>query len=115
MLTIDDLKRKTKENGLTYDELSARSGVPIGTIKQIFCGRTPSPKYDTVCAIMRALGLDNEEEKTVPEYVQVYEALSTHSQEVAMAYMLGLLAAEGKELNDVVSAKNKVAKNSSFL
>lgn len=102
MLTIEDLKRKTKEKRLTYEELYERSGVPVGTIKQIFCGRTPSPKYDTVCAIMRALGLDNDAPTPVPDYVRVYEALSDRNKVLAFAYMEGLLNSEGKEISEVV-------------
>lgn len=36
MLTILDLKRKTKEKGLTYEDLSQLSGVPKNSITQIF-------------------------------------------------------------------------------
>lgn len=114
MLTIDDLKQKTKEKRLTYDRLSELSGIPIGSIKNLFSGRIPNPGYDTVCAIMRALGLDNDTPAPVPDVLKVYNALSDHSQVIAMAYMEGLLNAEGKELSDVIFAQNgsvkKVAK-----
>ena len=39
MFTIEELKRKTKENGLTYADLSEASGVPQNSINQIFRGR----------------------------------------------------------------------------
>ena len=103
MLTIDDLKQKTKEKRLTYEQLSVLANVPIGTLKHLFSGRIPNPGYDTVCAIMRALGLDND--APVPDVLKVYNALSAHSQVIAMAYMEGLLNAEGKEISDVIFTK----------
>jgi transcriptional regulator with XRE-family HTH domain len=110
MLTIEDLKRKTKEKGFTYEELYERSGVPVGTIKQIFCGRTPSPKYDTVCAIMRALDLDNETQAPIPDYVRVYEALSERGKVLALGYMEGLLESEGKDIKQIILVEKKSAK-----
>ena len=45
-----------REAGLTLDELSARSGVPKGTINKIIAGTTRSPTLDSVLALARALG-----------------------------------------------------------
>lgn len=43
--------------GLTTDELSQRSGVPIGTLNKILSGATKDPKLETLKAIARVLGL----------------------------------------------------------
>ncbi|AWW06121.1 MAG: helix-turn-helix XRE-family like protein [Caudoviricetes sp.] len=56
-MQISEMKIYMKQNKITYDELSDKSGIPIGTIKSIFSGRTPNPRVDTVQAIERALGL----------------------------------------------------------
>lgn len=45
-----------KEAGLTIDELSAKSGVPKGTLNKIISGDTKSPTLDTMRSIARALG-----------------------------------------------------------
>ena len=49
------LKEKKKELGLTTEQLSRQSGVPIGTINKILNGETRSPRYDTLIALERIL------------------------------------------------------------
>ncbi len=56
-MTIQQIKAYLKSNKITYDELSERSGIPIGTLKHIFSGVTKNPRIDTVQSIERALGL----------------------------------------------------------
>lgn len=53
-----------KANNITYQELSDRSQIPLNTLKNLFCGKTQNPRIDTMQAIERALGI--EEEKTPP-------------------------------------------------
>ena len=50
---LNDLRNK---HGLTYQQLADASGVPIGTLKSILSGTTASPAFETVCAILRAMG-----------------------------------------------------------
>lgn len=50
---ITDLR---KQVGMTIDELSIRSGIPVSTLKKISAGLTANPTLDTVKAIARALG-----------------------------------------------------------
>lgn len=57
-MNIEALKERRKELKITYDELSAKSGVPVRTIYGIFTGTTKNPRIDTVQAIEKALGLD---------------------------------------------------------
>lgn len=45
----------------TTEQLSARSGVPVGTINKILSGETVSPRYDTINALNHAF----EEARTV--------------------------------------------------
>lgn len=53
-----ELWRKTKrERGMTYQDISERSGIPLGTIKNIFAGYTPDPRESTIKAIELALGV----------------------------------------------------------
>lgn len=54
-----DLWKKTKrERNMTYQDVSERSGIPLGTIKNIFAGYTPDPRESTIIAIEQALGVE---------------------------------------------------------
>ena len=107
LFTLMELKAITKQKGLIYADLSKASGVPEGTIRNIFSGRIPNPGYDTVCAIYRALGLDDDSPAPVPDIVRVYDALSDRGRSLLMGYAEGLLAAEDKEMAVVLSAPEK--------
>ena len=43
--------------GITTEELSAKSGVPIGTLNKILAGQTTDPKFETLKALCKALGI----------------------------------------------------------
>lgn len=55
---ITDLR---KQAGMTIDELSIRSGIPVSTLKKISAGLTANPTLDTVKAIARALNCSIDE------------------------------------------------------
>ena len=60
-----ELWRKTKrERKMTYADISEQSGLPIGTIKNIFAGYTPDPRQSTITAIERALGIETRIERS---------------------------------------------------
>ena len=61
---IGDLKT---ENGLTTDALSAKSGVPKGTINKILNGETRNPTIGTLAALAEALGVPLERLTGRPE------------------------------------------------
>lgn len=50
---LNNLRAK---HGLTYQQLADLSEVPVGTVKAIMSGSTTSPGFDTVCALMKAMG-----------------------------------------------------------
>lgn len=54
---LDKIAEYKKKLGLTTEELSARSGVPVGTLNKILSGATRDPKLETLKAIARVLGL----------------------------------------------------------
>lgn len=56
------LKQEAKKMGMTYEDLSAKSGIPVATLKNIFSGKTKSPRIDTILNIEKALGLKTIEE-----------------------------------------------------
>ncbi|MBO4373984.1 MAG: Uma2 family endonuclease [Lachnospiraceae bacterium] len=59
-MTIEEIKKKKKELGYSNKMLSELSGVPIGTVQKILSGETESPRYDTLCALTKALSDDHE-------------------------------------------------------
>ena len=59
-LNIEKLKQAKKEKGLSYDDLAQLTGYSRSTITNIFCGYIELPRYETVQAIERALGLSPE-------------------------------------------------------
>lgn len=54
---IEYIKIAKKDRGLTNEELSKLSGVPLGTLNKILSGQTPDPQFETVKAICRALNI----------------------------------------------------------
>lgn len=59
MIDVAAYKSKKKELGITFEELSKLSGVPVQTLHNIFRGHTTTPRIDTVQAIERALGIES--------------------------------------------------------
>ena len=57
-MTLQEMKKRKAELGLTNEELSKRSGVPLGTVQKVFAGATKSPRYDTLMALEKILSPD---------------------------------------------------------
>ena len=54
-MTIQEMKRKKTELGLTNEMLAESSGIPLGTVQKIMSGITKAPRKDTIDAIEQAL------------------------------------------------------------
>ena len=54
---LEKIAECKKKLGITTDELSKMSGVPLGTLNKILSGATKDPKLETLKAIARVLGL----------------------------------------------------------
>jgi transcriptional regulator with XRE-family HTH domain len=63
-MDIEYLKKVKKEKRMTLQQISDLSCIPKRTVDGIFSGKTKNPRIDTMQAIERALGL--EEQKTPP-------------------------------------------------
>lgn len=63
-MQVAEIKCYLKKNKITYEELSSRSGIPVGTLKNIFSKCTINPRIDTMQAIEEALGLNKPLEWT---------------------------------------------------
>lgn len=54
---LEKISEYKKKLNLTTEELSVRSGVPVGTLNKILNGATKDPKLETLKAIAKVLGL----------------------------------------------------------
>ena len=54
---VSRLKTRKAELGMTNEQLSAVSGVPMGTLSKLLAGMNDSPKLGNLTAICQALGL----------------------------------------------------------
>ena len=54
-MLYEKLSERKKELGMTTEQLSRLSGVPVGTINKILSGETRSPRYATWQALERVL------------------------------------------------------------
>lgn len=54
---LEKITEYKKKLNLTTEELSLKSGVPVGTLNKILSGATKDPKLETLKAIARVLGL----------------------------------------------------------
>lgn len=54
---LEKIAEYKKRLGITTEELSKRSGIPLGTLNKILSGATKDPKLETLKAIARVLGL----------------------------------------------------------
>ena len=54
---LEYLKQRKNELNMTTEELSEKSGVPIGTLNKILAGQTSDPKFETLKSICRALDI----------------------------------------------------------
>ena len=55
MPILSRIKAAKKDAGLTNEELAAKSGVPIGTLRKLLAGATTEPKLPALMAIATAL------------------------------------------------------------
>lgn len=51
-----ELKKLKNESKLTTKQISDLSGIPESTISRVLSGQTDNPTFDTVCAIVKAMG-----------------------------------------------------------
>ncbi len=60
-MTIDEMKARKKELGLTNEMIASRTGVPISTVQKIFSGATKVPRKLTLQALEKVLSQPREE------------------------------------------------------
>lgn len=60
-MNVNYLKARKKSLKLTNEDVSARSGIPVGTLNKIFAGQTEDPKFETVRLLCDALEISLSE------------------------------------------------------
>ena len=59
-MDINIYKKILKEKGMTYEDLSKKTGLSLGCIKRIMAGIARYPRIDTIEAIENALGISSD-------------------------------------------------------
>ena len=54
-MRIEEMRKEKKRQGLTYEEIAERAGLPVGTVQKVLGGFTLNPRYDTLLALESAL------------------------------------------------------------
>lgn len=81
-MTILEIKEYMRKNKISQIELSEKSSIPLQTIRKIFAGITPNPRIDTMQAIEKALGINQEPKNDFNKIpVALYEGINGLSEE----------------------------------
>ena len=87
-MDIELYKRIKKEKNLTMNDIAEKAGISKRTLEDVFSGRAPHPRIDTVQAIEKALGISPPEpynNKITEEHLQALgfdmEAIGSLSEE----------------------------------
>lgn len=56
IVTYDYIRHLKDERGMTNQQLSERSGVPLSSVHRVLSGQTDNPNFQTVCDLVIALG-----------------------------------------------------------
>lgn len=95
---LEKIAEYKKKLGITTEELSRRSGVPLGTLNKILSGATKDPKLETLKAIARVLGcslddFDDSEisERPEPTYEDIKYLIARNGKEMTQEEKLELI------------------------
>ena len=95
---LEKIAEYKKKLGLTTEELSEKSGVPLGTLNKILSGATKDPKLETLKSIAHVLGLslddfDDREKKVVPEptYAEVERLVARNGKQMSVEQKMRLI------------------------
>lgn len=99
-LDLERLKRRKKELGISFDELSIKSGIPKTTLTNIFGGHTAHPRIDTIKAIEQALGMNEKSPPAGQEGKGL--VIPEKYKDVAVAFAGGTENLTQEDINDIV-------------
>ena len=85
-----------KDKGITIEELSEKSGVPVSTLKKICAGITTNPNIETVKAIVKALECKLDDLDAPKEKAPVEQGLSP--DQIELLRLFDASDADGRDL-----------------
>lgn len=95
---LEKIAEYKKKLGITSEELSKRSGVPLGTLNKILSGDTKDPKLGTLKAIATVLGctlddFDDTQHKAniEPSYADVEQLIARNGKEFSTEQKMRLI------------------------
>ena len=92
---LEKIVEYKKKLGLTTEELSKRSGVPVGTLNKILSGQTKDPKLETLKALARVFGctLDDFDDmsKVEPDYEDIEQLVARNGKTMSKEQKLRLI------------------------
>lgn len=78
-MTIEEMRERKKEMGLSYEQIATRSGLPLGTVQKVLGGITKSPRYDTIQALEKVFSRNEKLSLTYSEkYSDMVRESSTY-------------------------------------
>lgn len=87
---VQYLKELTQNFGLEYAEVAAKSGVPLPTVKAVFCGQIKCPSIRTLRALQAALGVTEEVTPEEAALLAQYRSLAPHLKETLKTVLTAL-------------------------
>lgn len=93
-MDLEKWKKAKKEKHLSYDDLAAMTGYSRSTITNIFCGYIEYPRFETIQAIERALGITSEPNLSADqkELFELIQSLSDDEVKAMNDYLTYLLS-----------------------
>lgn len=81
-MEVEEIKKYMKNHKITYEELAEKADLSISTVKKIFSGSAKYPRIDTMQAIEKALGINQEPKNDFNKIpVALYEGINGLSEE----------------------------------
>ena len=83
-MTLEEMKKRKTELGLTSEMISQLSGVPLGTVQKIFAGTTKAPRRLTIEALEKVLSDSDPYRNRSGQYAYSQEGVyqsNTYSEE----------------------------------
>lgn len=112
ILDIDEIKKRIKnklnENKMSYTDLALKTNLSLGTIKDIMRGHTEKPRIDTINTILKALGINPEDDyKYIPSNTTEEEIELLNEFKKLPVAKQGEIAGYIKGLNEIEEYKKK--------
>lgn len=101
-LSIEEINEERKRQKISVPELARRAGLPQSTVEKVLFKIVKNPRLDTVQAIERALGINNEPEQTDKltseerELLNHFRALNPTMRKYALEIIKAALSTQGQ-------------------